>query len=286
MTEHREKDAPSTSFEAQIVLRPRSLDETLDLALVYLRRSPRPFLGLALILVSFASALIGAAVVLFQLTWSQGLALAVVLSPLLEGVVTVYAGKHLFKNNPRIGHAIRAVSKRLPFALASALLVTLPVTILLWGNLDDSIAIALGVLLGSFWPLILATQAYIGEVTHLEHLNVGRAMRRSQALITFRYGRALGLLIVTAIIRVAIAGGVMMLTHFTLGFLLQFGDVADAVGAWPALPGYLLAGPYIAVVRLFDYVDCRTRREGWDIQVRFNAIAQKERQAEARSLAA
>ena len=35
-----------------------------------------------------------------------------------------------------------------------------------------------------------------------------------------------------------------------------------------------------------DYIDARTRREGWDIQVRFNAIAQRERQERARSLAA
>ena len=71
---------------------------------------------------------------------------------------------------------------------------------------------------------------------------------------------------------------------FVLGFVLQFGDVAEALGAWPALVGYLLAGPYVAIARMFDYVDARTQREGWDIQVRFNAIAQAAREAEAKKL--
>ncbi len=50
--------------------------------------------------------------------------------------------------------------------------------------------------------------------------------------------------------------------------------------------GWIAAGPYVATVRLFDYIDARTRREGWDIQVRFSAIAQRSERERADTLAA
>jgi hypothetical protein len=85
-------------------------------------------------------------------------------------------------------------------------------------------------------------------------------------------------------IRAFVASVTWVTTLFVLGFMLQFGDVAEALGMWPAFVGYLLVAPYVAIARMFDYVDARTRREGWDIQVRFNAIAHNAREAEAKKL--
>jgi hypothetical protein len=69
-----------------------------------------------------------------------------------------------------------------------------------------------------------------------------------------------------------------------VGMVLQFGNFSEAIGGWAAMIGYLLAGPYTAIARMFDYVDARTRREGWDIQIRFNAIAQGVRDAAEKKL--
>ena len=80
--------------------------------------------------------------------------------------------------------------------------------------------------------------------------------------------------------------GTMFGAKFLIEFVLQFQGVPDSVAYWAGIGGYVLSGPYVALVRLFDYVDARTRREGWDIQVRFNAIAQKSREERANSLAA
>ncbi len=71
---------------------------------------------------------------------------------------------------------------------------------------------------------------------------------------------------------------VFSLTMFLMGFVLQFEGVFKGLLQWTLLCGYILSGPYIAVLRLFDYVDARTRQEGWDIQVRFHAIAQHARE--------
>jgi hypothetical protein len=40
-----------------------------------------------------------------------------------------------------------------------------------------------------------------------------------------------------------------------------------------ALAGLMLSYPYAATARFLLYVDARTRSDGWDIQLRFMAIA-------------
>lgn len=42
-----------------------------------------------------------------------------------------------------------------------------------------------------------------------------------------------------------------------------------------ALVGFFVAGPILALVRFFLYLNVRTRVEGWDVQTRFAAIAQR-----------
>ena len=48
--------------------------------------------------------------------------------------------------------------------------------------------------------------------------------------------------------------------------------------------GYLSVAPVIALARLLDYVDTRTRLEGWDIQVRFKAAAARSAASRASRL--
>ncbi|MCK6549360.1 hypothetical protein L6R52_26190 [Myxococcota bacterium] len=276
-----------TSFDPRIVLRPRTLDETLDLALAYLRDAFGDFAKLAALLTIVGGlACVGLYVALdLNKDWGP-IAAVLVVAPILDRIVTVYGGRHLFQNDPRITQAIVAVLKRLPLAVVSAVLVTLPWTPMLLTGFEDTGWTGGGALVLTFWPFLLAPHAYLGEVAHLEQLSALKAAKRSRVLVAYRYGRALGLVLVTGAIRVFLALSIDLTTEFVLGFVLQFGEVADVIGPWAAVAGYLLAGPYVAMVRMFDYVDARTRREGWDIQVRFNAIAQRARDEEARRLAA
>jgi hypothetical protein len=54
------------------------------------------------------------------------------------------------------------------------------------------------------------------------------------------------------------------------------GSLYDDGGSTFALAGFFASIPYVASTRFLGYVDRRTRREGWDIQVRFAALAQRE----------
>lgn len=276
--------AESVSFNARIVLRPRTLDETLDLALTYMRLSAKDFGKLIALTVGVASAILIAVGVIFDLTFWQRLAVAMWMSPFVEQMVTVYGGRHLFMNEPKKRYAVGAILRRFPRVLFTSVVLTLPWTPMLLTNFKEPAWIGVGATIGIFWPFLIASQAYRSEVSLLEQLPMKRAGQRTKTLITYRFARALGTLIVATIVRAAVGAGLELTIDFLLGMVLQFGNVSEAIGGWPALVGYLLAGPYIAIVRMFDYVDARTRREGWDIQVRFNAIAQDAREAQEKKL--
>lgn len=274
----------TVSFDARVVLRPRSLDETLDLAITYLRLSAKDFGKLIAVVAGVASAILIGVGIAFDLTVWQRLAVAMWLSPFVEQIVTVYGGRHLFQSEPRIRPAIATIMKRFPRVLFTSAILTLPWTPMLMTNLDEPVTIGIGATIGCLWPFLVASQAYRSEVSLLEQLSVKRAGQRTKTLIAFRYARALGMIVASAVVRLSVAIAVEMTVAFVLGMVLQFGNVSDAIGWWPAAVGYLLAGPYLAIARMFDYVDARTRREGWDIQVRFNAIAQAAREAEEKKL--
>ena len=54
-----------------------------------------------------------------------------------------------------------------------------------------------------------------------------------------------------------------------------FGDLWKEGGSGYALLGFFLAVPVVAAARFLKYIDVRTRKEGWDIQLRFVALAEQ-----------
>lgn len=282
MTEKPASEA--VSFDAQIVLRPRTIDETLDLALRYLRNSARDFGKIIALTVGIASAITVLIGVFFELTFWQRAVVAIWMSPFVEQTITVYGGRHLFTSGTRMMPAVKVIAKRLPRVAFTSLLLSAPWVPVLWTEFKNNEVMGVCGLIGTFWPFLVASQAYRSEVSLLEQLSMKRAAQRTKTLITYRFARALALVVLNTLIRVGIAYSFELLVGFALGFMLQFGDVGDALAGWPGIIGYLLAGPYVALVRMFDYVDARTRREGWDIQVRFNAILQDMRDADAKKL--
>lgn len=274
-----------TSFEPRIVLRPRSLDETFDLALAYLRISARDFIPVFLVLSAAAAIVVVGAGYGLGLDWPQRGAVALIVVSMMERVMTVYAGRHLFQNSAQKRFAVKAVLKRLALVLTWSLVSTGPVVIMLLDT-EETGLLVLGVFCLTFWPFILASHLYLGEAAFLEQLPAGRALKRARILVTYRFGRALGMVIAQSLVRALFVFSSTFGISFLIEFVLQFQGVPEAVPYWAGIGGYILSGPYIALVRLFDYVDARTRREGWDIQVRFNAIAQREREERASRLAA
>ena len=63
-----------------------------------------------------------------------------------------------------------------------------------------------------------------------------------------------------------------------------FGAVASDGGSPFAILGLLGSVPFVSTARFLQYIDTRTRADGWDVQVRFLAI--NARDADERRLAA
>ena len=109
------------------------------------------------------------------------------------------------------------------------------------------------------------------------------AITRAARMIARNVVSVVGLLLLLSL---AAAGFVfvaeMLVTNGLLDFVLQlgrpFGSLFDEGGSVAALLGLFLAVPYWTTVRFLSYIDLRTRRDGWDVQLRFMAI-----QARARS---
>lgn len=278
------------SFEARVVLRPRSIDEVLDLALAYTRIFRRDLLRVALSLIVPALALIVFLHRWLELDWWRTWAVALVLAPLIERATIAYAGRHLFGNQPRLRSGLAQGFRRPILALVAAALIPLPWVPMLLTAFEEGVWVGLSVLVLVFWPFALAWSLYFSVVVVLEGLPLGPALKRAGVLISYRYGRALGFIALSAFLRVLFAVVAELGAAFVVSFLLQLGSPLDTLwengGSWAAISGFLLAAPFVALARLFDYVDARTRLEGWDIQVRFKAIATRAKEERARSLAA
>lgn len=130
-------------------------------------------------------------------------------------------------------------------------------------------------MLSMLWPVFWATILHFNEVLFLEEQPVVGGLSRARRLSDGRFARGLGLLGISALLRLAISAAAMTTSIFVLGFVLALESPAQWLDGWPALCGYVAVGPYVAYARLFDYIDARTRLEGWDIQVRFAAIARR-----------
>lgn len=279
----------AVSFDPRIVLRPRSLDEVFDLTFAYLQVYARDFrrlfafqfvVGLSLILILREGLNEG---------WPMVWAAAFVLSPLTEKVTLVFGGDHLFGNAPRRRLALRRVLRRIVPVFLGAVLVPLPVLPALALALADETALGFAVMASLFWPFLLAWFLYFSAALLLENLDLSAAFRRSSRLISFRFGRALTFVIVAFHIRLFFVITIEFLSRFIISFVLQLGsplgELFSDFGSYPSVLAFFLAAPIIALARMFDYVDTRTRLEGWDLQVRFKALVSRERPSRTQRVA-
>lgn len=276
-----------TSFDPRIVVRPRSLDQTVDLALLYVRTCARDFIPVFGWLT--AATLVVAALIagVLQLNDNWTIATVITLAPIFERAVTVYGGRHLFGHSIRLSAAAGQALRRAPLALLFSIAANLPWLMMITGlNEAEPISVTIGILVGVFWPFGLGVHLYLREVLHLEHLPLNKSLRRARILGQYRFDRALGVLTVGFLVRISVAALLFSWVVFIAQFVLQFSRMPNAVTFWAALAGWVLAGQLLALVRLFDYVDARTRREGWDIQIRFDAIKQRDETSRARRMAA
>jgi hypothetical protein len=227
---------------ARISLRPRPLADVLDLALPFCAANRRPLAVLALLTLGPVAA--GAAYLRLRAGWSWPQVWFAIAWPALlaEGAFTIALGELLFRppGELRVRTVLGRWARRLlPYAFTRLLRL---------GMLAASAVLVVAL------PFAGPPFLFVPEAVLLEGARAGQAFGRSRALAKHRGFPCLGLWLAVMVIPV-------------LGAI-----VADLLGnaiTWKVLLGV----PVAAAARFLGYTDLRTRKEGWDIQLRFMAAA-------------
>ena len=247
---------------AGVVLRERSLSEVMDLALRFVfGLAPRTFarLGLAVLAPALAATL--AARWLLDLGWFWVWLLAVALGGFLQGAFTIAAGRVMFSDAVSTKEAVLELLRRsIPYSVALVL---------------SRAFILLGALFIVTLPFAWMRMLYVHEAVLLERAAGVEALRRSNRFVAHHARNAFGILLSFWVaIAMSIATAELFGQAF-VSFVLQSGEPFSLLrdgGSPYALAGWFTSVPFVATARFLTYIDTRTRRDGWDIQIRFIAI--------------
>jgi hypothetical protein len=255
---------------AGVVLRPRSLAESVDLALTWCVKVGRgTYLRLALVVLLPAAVGCWLLRVLLEWEWAGVWIVAGLVASFLQAPFTMAAGAMMFERDVTARAVLGRFLRRLPAAFGVWVLAQL------W--------LGLGLLLGFIgavwtWPHVVFTR----EIVLLEGQGVGAAMTRARNFVARQTGDALFLVgaqaAVVAVFIVCFDQLDGALFDLALQLHRPFGEIEDG-GSLFTMLGMFAAVPYIATIRFLRYVDGRTRRDGWDLQLAFLALRVAEEQS-------
>lgn len=245
-------------FEARVVVRERRLAEIVDLAVRF-----SLVLGGRLYAQLFACFVLPAYALCALLLW-RGVpegwvwTLAVVLFSALQLPFTVVAGRLMFSRDLSLREVLSA-SSRLVIRASAARVVAL-------------LLLTLGTPLVLTAPLAIARALYLGEIVVLEGSGPSAAYRRATRLTFRRVGETFAVwlaLVATSFSFVCVAE-IFARSLAAEGLAMDaWSELWTGLSSQAALAGLFLSLPLVASLRFLAYIDNRTRREGWDIQVRF-----------------
>jgi hypothetical protein len=182
-------------------------------------------------------------------------------------VFTVAVGRLLFSEELGAGQVLRLFGKRLGAYLGMLIASR---TLLALSALPFLIGVPF------LWPRLL----FVYEASLLEGAGATAAVQRSARFITGRAAEVLGALLALIVTQAGIVACVELLGQGLVQEVLQLGAPFGALfwdgGSPYALAGFFLSIPYVATARFLHYIDARTRSDGWDVQLRFMAIAARE----------
>ncbi|MEZ4300154.1 MAG: hypothetical protein R3B70_34720 [Polyangiaceae bacterium] len=262
---------------AAIVLRPRTVTEVVDLAF-------RLTFSLGLSVYSKLAAFVllpilaGIIALRYVAKWDAWLVWFVALGAanLAQGVFTVAAGRLLFSEDLRVREVLGAYFRRVvPYFF------TLCIN---WMALAAVAGASFGIAVPFAWPSLVFTH----EASLLEGAGPIAAVQRASRFVRGRGWTTFGL---ASMLLCGQASAILigeLMAQSVLDDILQLGRPLGSLfrdGVSPfAIAGLLASVPFVATARFLQYIDTRTRTDGWDIQVRFLAIASKD--PEERRLAA
>jgi hypothetical protein len=252
---------------AAVVLRPRTVSEVLDLACrVCVRLAARLYLRLSafVLLPCFAGCL--ALRQLFGADWWVVWCVAILLATLAQGPFTVAIGRILFSQQVTVTDCLAAFSARAGAYLRSLFSMAMLLALLSWTVI--------------LVPWVSQRLLFVHEVCLLEGGSDSVVWKRCRQLVA---GRESSTLLVVMLLWLARIGCVFVaeeLGNALVDDVLQLGRPLGRLwsdgGTAFALAGLFASVPYVATARFLQYIDTRTRSDGWDIQLKFMAIGARE----------
>lgn len=248
---------------AAIVLRERGSLEVVDLTFRFVR-SVAPLLyvrtGSLFVLPAFLGCL-GLRYVL-ELEWGWVWLAAWVGSTVTQGPFTVLAGHLLFADQVRARTVVLETLRR---SITYSLLL---------GTRALLFVASLVTFIGPFlvWPYT----AYLHEIVYLENGTLRSSLGRSRRFVRGRSGASLEMVVLVSCMLVAFVVLAEVIGLALLQFVFQVDvpieTLTDDGGSVFALAGLFLSVPFTSTLRFLSYVNERTLRDGWDVQVRFLGI--------------
>lgn len=261
---------------ARVALRVRTVADVLDLAAPFCLRNRRLTAVLSVVVLGPAFALCLLARYRWDWPWGLVWTLAGGLSLLCEAPFAIAYSDLMFvaPAGVRTGSVLRRALRRLP-AFAVARLAT---------ALIHAFALSLVILSLYTGGLFLV----VPEAVLLEDAGPFGAIARSARALRGRVMAGVGMVLALVLLPGAGALAGELLGGTVVSMVLQLGEPFGTLfrnGGTPyALGGFFATVPLVAAARFLFYIDLRTRKEGWDIQLRFMEIARGESpQAEERA---
>ncbi len=251
-----------------VVLRPRTLSEILDLACrLSCSLALGLYLRLAAVLLAPCLAVCLALRYALEWKWLWVWSVAVALAAVVQGVFTVAVGRLLFSEALTARQALGLFGRRLGGYLGMLFV--------------SRIVLALAALpMGLGLPFLGPRLLFVHEASLLETAGPAEAVRRAGRFAAGRGGSVLLALLALLVTQAGIVVTAELLGQGLVDDVLQlgkpFGKLFWEGGSPFALAGFLLSVPYVATARFLHYIDSRTRSDGWDIQLRFMAVAARE----------
>jgi hypothetical protein len=252
-------------LEARVALRPRSMSDVIDLAGPFCVTNRRLFVPLAL-WVSLPGGLL-AFLCRVEAGWPWWAVWLIVAAYLLlaSGAYTVAAGELLFREpgKVRVARVVARFLRRLP-ALVVARFVQI-------------VALGFFAMLVVPLPVFAARLFFTTEAVLLESGSPLGSLARSSRLVLYRGIPCFGLAMACLAAPFVFAMAADLLGDTLVDVIFQMGEPVGSLwthgGSGYAVAGALLSAPFVASASFLGYVDQRTRKEGWDIQLRFMALA-------------
>jgi hypothetical protein len=199
-------------------------------------------------------------------SWMHTWIAAAALATIAQGAFTVLVSRLLFAEALAAREVLSAFGRRLPSYLG-ALVVSRAVL--------GASCLPLFLLLPFAWTLML----FQHEASLLEGAGPIASARRSARFIKNRGGTGFQLLLLLLLAQAGFVVAAELFGDGVIDGILQlgqpFGSLLSDGGTPFALLGFFVSVPYVATARFLEYIDVRTRADGWDVQVRFMAIATK-----------